>query len=261
MDLVDTHCHIHFPDYRLDPDKVVKAAKQSGVTGLICVGCTIEDSQAGIEFAAGRAGIYASIGLHPHEAEKYMSDSASRDKLAELVPKPKVIAIGECGLDYFYDFSPKEAQQELFKFQLDLAKKQNLPMIFHVREAFDDFWRIYDQYSPIRGVVHSFSAGPSELTGILDRKLYVGLNGIMTFTKKTDQLAAAKAVPLKNLLLETDAPYLTPYPYRGTINQPKYVRNVAEFLSSLRGEGLEQLASATTKNAADLFGVELWSKS
>jgi TatD DNase family protein len=256
MNLVDSHCHIHFPDYKLDPDEVVKAARLSGVTGMICVGCSLSDSRRGIDFVAGRPGLYASIGLHPHEAEKYVHDQASLDKFAELAGQPKVVAVGECGLDFFYDYSPRRDQIELFQFQLELAKSRDLPLIFHVRDAFADFFKIVDRVGGIKGVVHSFSAGPAELAQILERNFYVGLNGIMTFTKKADQLAAAKAVPLSSMLLETDSPYLTPYPYRGTINQPKHVRDVAIFLSDLRGESLDQLASATTKNATDLFGAD-----
>jgi TatD DNase family protein len=256
MSLVDTHCHIHFSDYKLDPLEVVKAARGAGVNGMVCVGCDLASSLGAINFAAGKEGIYASIGLHPHEANKYAGDEAAKKQFAQLVGRPKVVAVGECGLDYFYEFSPREDQIKLFKFQLDLAKRCDLPAIFHIREAFDDFWSIFDSYSGVRGVVHSFSAGPKELTGIIDRGLYVGLNGIMTFTKKPEQLEAAKTVPLERLLLETDSPYLTPSPYRGTINQPKNVRIVAKFLSNLRGESLEGLATATTKNAARLFGAE-----
>jgi TatD DNase family protein len=256
MNLVDTHCHIHFADYGLDREQAVKDARANDVGGMICVGCTLENSRSGIDFAISHPGIYASIGLHPHEAKKYVHDQTALAEFSSLAAKPKVVAVGECGLDYFYNFSPRQEQKELFKFQLDLARMNKLPVIFHIREAFDDFWNIYDRYPDVQGVVHSFSAGTAELKEILYRHLLVGLNGIMTFTKNADQLAAAKAIPLSSLLLETDSPYLTPYPYRGNINQPKHVRDVALFLSNLRGESLQELASATTKNAARLFGAE-----
>lgn len=255
MELTDTHCHVHFPDYELDPHEVIKNATSAGVTRLICVGCTLPDSQAGIEMAKNHPNIWASIGLHPHEASVYVHDHHALQQFRDLAHKPKVIAIGECGLDYYYEHSTKEDQKKLLRFQLDLAAEHNLPLIFHVRDAFDDFWPIFDEYRGLRGVIHSFTAGRKELEQILERSLYVGLNGIVTFTKNVEQLEAAKALPLEKLLLETDAPFLTPTPYRGTICEPKHVRVTASYLSTLRGESLEHLAAVTTQNARDLFKI------
>ncbi len=255
MEFIDTHCHIHFADYELDADEVIAAAKKDDVAGMICVGCTLQDSQASIEMAAKHSGVWASVGLHPHEAKKYVNDSFKLQKFRDLVDSPKVVAIGECGLDYYYEHSSKTDQQKLLRLQLDLAAEHHLPVIFHVRDAFSDFWPVFDSYKDLRGVVHSFSAGRRELDQILSRDLYVGLNGIMTFTKDDEQLEAAKALPLQKLLLETDAPFLTPVPFRGMICEPKHVRVTASFLSDLRGEGLEQLAAASTQNARELFNI------
>jgi len=141
--------------------------------------------------------------------------------------------------------------------QIRVGLDSRLPFIFHIREAFADFWPIFDEYKISRGVVHSFSAGPKELEQILSRGLYVGLNGIMTFTKDDQQLQAAELVPLNKLLLETDAPFLTPVPYRGQTCQPKHVLDTAKFLADLRGEDLQDLAAATTANAAELFNIEI----
>lgn len=253
MQFVDTHCHIHFRDYPLDPKEVMAAAHKDGVKQLICVGCTLVDSEDGVKFAQAHDSAWAAIGLHPHEAKMYVEDDGALQRFRSLATEKKVVAIGEIGLDYHYHHSSSDDQQQLLRFQLDLAVEHKLPVIFHIREAFDDFWHIFDTYQGIRGVVHSFSAGPEELEQILARGLYVGLNGIMTFTKDARQLAAAKAVPLEKLLLETDAPFLTPKPFRGTICQPKHVRVTAEFLSSLRGESVEEIAKATTENAQKLF--------
>ena len=220
------------------------------------MGCTLSDSQAGVEMAGRHKNIWASIGLHPHEGAIYVHDTHALQQFRELAKHIKVVAIGETGLDYHYMHSSKEDQRKLLRFQLDLALEHNLPLIFHVREAFDDFWRILDDYKGVRGVVHSFSSHMVDLDQILKRGLYVGLNGIMTFTKDKEQLAAAKAIPLEKLLLETDAPFLTPTPYRGTICQPKHVVVVAEFLSSLREEQLNALAEQTTHNAQTLFGLK-----
>jgi TatD DNase family protein len=255
MEFTDTHCHIHFTDYGLDPDEVLLRAQADGVTRVICVGCRLDDSQGAIAFAKRYKNVWASIGLHPHEASVYVHDHHALQQFAELVSQPKVVAIGEIGLDYYYQHSPREAQEKLLRFQLDLAVAHNKPVIFHIRDAFTDFWRIFDEYPSVRGVVHSFSATETELQQILERNLYVGLNGIMTFTKNEAQLAAAKAVPLSKMVLETDAPFLTPTPFRGKICESKHVVVTAHFLASLRVESLEALASSTTQNARDLFGI------
>lgn len=253
MEFIDTHCHIHAADYTLDADAVIKDAASMGVTRLLCVGTDENDSALAVDFVQSRPNIWASVGLHPHDA-KLGQDAF--DALAVLADKPKVVAIGECGLDYYYNHSAKEDQITALKFQIELALKHNLTMIFHVRDAFDDFWPIFDSYSDIRGVVHSFTATEADLTEVLTRDLYVGLNGIMTFSKNEQQLAAAKMVPIDKLVIETDAPFLTPVPLRGKINEPKNVVLTAEFLSRLRGEKLEDFAVATTNNAIDLFNLK-----
>ncbi len=254
-EFIDTHCHIHFPDYQLDPDEVRATAADEGVNRLICVGCTLKDSTLAIEYAARHEDVWATIGLHPHEADRYVHDHEALQKFRSLANKPKVVAIGEIGLDYYYEHSLRENQQKLLRFQLDLAKEHNLPVIFHIRDAFDDMWPIIDEYPDIRGVVHSFTATERELDQAVKRGLYIGLNGIMTFTKDRLQLAAAKKVPLDRLLLETDAPFLTPVPFRGKVCEPRHVVLTATFLSDLRGESLEEIAAATTQNARNLFDI------
>lgn len=271
MEFVDTHCHIQEaaqasgePFIRekwekggfTDPSQLIENAVADGVTRLICVGTTLPDSQQAVALAAQDPRCWASIGLHPHEAQKYVNDTDKLQKFCNLIVEERVVAVGECGLDYYYNHSPKADQEKLLRFQLDLAVEHGLPLIFHVRDAFDDFVRIFDEYQGLRGVVHSFSAHREELDQILERGLYVGLNGIMTFAKDQGQLSAAAAVPLDKLVLETDAPFLTPVPYRGKICEPKHVRVTAEFLSKLRGESLEELAQTTTENARNLFGLD-----
>lgn len=271
MNLTDTHCHIHEATRALagpdptrslwakaadaNPDHIINRAAEAGVTRLICVGTTLEDSAVAVDFVASRQQAWASIGLHPHEAKDYAGHPAKLHEFAALATKPKVVAVGECGLDYYYNHSSKADQAKILRFQIELALQHNLPLIFHVRDAFDEFWPIFDSYQGLRGVIHSFSAGRQELDQILARGLYVGLNGIMTFTKHAQQLDAARAVPLDRLLLETDAPFLTPHPFRGTICEPKHVQVTANFLAKLRSESLPDLAQATTSNARTLFGL------
>lgn len=254
LELVDTHCHIQFPDYGLDPAEAITNAEQVGVTRMIAVGCALPDTKAAVQMAAQYPQVWASIGLHPHEAKEYVNDSDALQEFHGLASKPRVVAVGEIGLDFYYNHSDKDDQIKLLRYQLTVAQEHDLPVIFHVRNAFDEFWPIYDEFKP-RGVIHSFSAGMVELEQILTRGLHVGLNGIMTFTKQAEQLEAAKAVPLDKLVLETDAPYLTPAPYRGTMCEPKHVAVTAGFLSNLRGESLETLARETTANVHRLFGL------
>jgi len=255
IEVVDTHCHIHSPDYELNADNVIRTAEADGVTRLLCVGTTYEDSKEAIDFVRQREHCWATIGLHPHESAVYARDEMTLGHFASLVAEPKVVAVGETGLDFYYNHSTKEDQIKILKFQLDLAHRHQLPLILHIRDAFEDFWPIFDLFPKLKGVVHSFSATTKEMEQVLRRGLYVGLNGIMTFTKDEKQLEAAKMVPLGKLLLETDAPFLTPVPFRGKICEPKHVRVTAEFLADLRGESLEKLAAATTHNAVKLFGI------
>lgn len=252
MEFVDTHCHIHSADYTLDESDVRKRATEAGVTRLICVGTDESDSARAVEYASDKQHVWASIGLHPHDA-KLGEDAFC--KLALLADKPKVVAVGECGLDYFYNHSSKQDQEKALHVQMQLALDHDLPMIFHVREAFDDFWPIFDQYKGLKGVVHSFTASITELDQVLSRGLYVGLNGIMTFTRDEQQLEAAQRIPLDRLLLETDAPFLTPKPLRGKVNESKNIILIGEFLARLRHESLEQLAAVTSHNAQQLFDV------
>ena len=255
ISLVDTHCHIQFADYPLDTDEVLEAAKAAGVDRMLCVGCTLEDSKAAIAFAQLYPQISASIGLHPHEAKEYVSNQAALQSFRDLAGKPRVVAVGEIGLDFYYNHSSKEDQEKMLRWQLEMGLEHNLPFIFHVRDAFSDFWRILDDYRGVRGVVHSFTAARPELEDALRQGLYIGLNGIMTFTKDQVQLEAAKAVPNDRLVLETDAPFLTPSPFRGKVCEPKHVLETATFLAQLRGQTVEELADFTTNNSKKLFSL------
>jgi TatD DNase family protein len=267
--LVDTHCHIQSIGTQagekttrqlwgkaagLTADKVIADATEHGVTRLICVGCDYQDSRLAVDFAQQKANCWASIGIHPHEAQHHLSDKMLTD-FADLRKQPKVVAIGECGLDYYYEHSPKQDQLKILEFQLALAQEADLPVIFHVREAFDDFWPVFKQFKGLRGVLHSFTDSAANLAKALDQGLYIGVNGIATFTKDQEQLAVYKSVPQDRLLLETDAPFLTPTPFRGSINEPKRVGVIADFMAELRSENRADLAAQTTDNARSLFGI------
>jgi TatD DNase family protein len=247
--LVDTHCHIH-ETYELPLEEVLERAAEAGVNEYICVGTAEESSKQAIDFATSHPSAYAAIGVHPHETKDGYS------KIAEFAgSSPKIVAIGEIGLDYFYTHSPREVQMEALEAQIQIALKNNLPIIFHVREAFDDFWPIFDKYPGVRGELHSFTDSQENLQKALERGLYIGVNGISTFTKDEAQKATFDAIPLDRLLLETDAPFLTPAPFRGKVNEPAYVKLVAEYHANRRGLSLEEIADATTANARALFNL------
>lgn len=272
LDFVDTHCHIHELAEKVTPthdrwfsdnaertaESVLAAAHAAAVNRFICIGTTLKDSELAVNFAAQYDEVFASVGIHPHEATPHLEDG-SYAKLADLLkgdlPSKKIVAIGEIGLDYFYTHSPREDQIKLLRFQIELALEHDLPISFHVREAFADFWPIFDSYTGIRGVLHSFTDDALQLHEALSRGLFIGVNGIATFGKDHVRDEVNRSVPLDRLLLETDAPYLTPHPFRGKICESKHVAVTAEFLASLRGESLEMLSTATTANALQLFGL------
>lgn len=248
--LIDTHCHIHEVDFPLPITDVLSHAAEAGVDTLICVGTGEASSQAAIDFADAHPQTRASIGVHPHDTKDGYGVVA---KLAGS--SDKIIAVGEIGLDYFYTNSPKELQIQALKDQIEVALAHDLPIIFHVREAFDDFWPIFDAYPGIRGELHSFTDSKANLDTALAKGLYIGVNGISTFTKDDAQKAMFDSIPLDRLLFETDAPFLTPAPFRGKVNEPAFVRNVAEYHANRRGISLETIATATSENARKLFAL------
>jgi len=248
--LIDTHCHIHEADYPLDAVETLKRAFDNGVERLICVGTNEESSRQAVTFAAKHDGVFAAIGVHPHDTKDGWGDIA---RLAD--PVHSVVAVGEIGLDYFYTHSPREVQIKALEEQIDLALKHDLPIIFHVREAFDDFWPIFNNFSGIRGVLHSFTDNQANLDIGLGHGLYVGVNGISTFTRDIDQKAVFTTIPLGRLLLETDAPFLTPSPLRGKVNEPAFVKNIALFHAADRNISFEEVARATNTNACALFAL------
>jgi len=249
MKLIDTHCHIHSSDYKLNADEVYKRAIEDGISKMICVGTSVEDSRLAVEFASKHDDIFASIGVHPHEAKHGI------EGLQELVNENEVVAVGEIGLDYFYSHSEHATQIDVFEQQLQLASDNNLPVIFHVREAFDDFWPVLDNFPGICGVLHSFTDSTANLEKALEHGLYIGVNGISTFTKDADQQAMFAQIPLDSLLLETDSPYLTPKSRRGNVNEPVFVREVAEYISTAQSTPVDELAARTTRNATNLFHI------
>jgi len=247
MQLTDTHCHIHESSYPLASRDVLARAHEAGVTRMICVGTNEKSSEEAAAFAQNHEGVYFSIGVHPHDTKD------GWEKLEALTKAPKLVAVGEIGLDYFYTHSPREVQLAALEAQLDLALQHDLPVIFHVREAFADFWPVFDNFKGIKGELHSFTDTLEHLEQALKRGLFIGVNGISTFTKSEAQRAMFASIPLERLLLETDAPFLTPAPFRGKVNEPAFVRQIAEFHAQVRDISLDQIAHVSTANAQTLF--------
>ena len=264
--MIDTHCHIHdFSTYKYVcgtkkadsadymPEKLVERARENGVSKLICVGTTMEDSRRARDFVnefSGKMKIFWAYGIHPDESEKMEEvsfEKIEKDFLAGSLP----VAIGEIGLDFHNDRSNKEVERQiaLFRKMLKLAKKYQLPAIFHVREAFDEFFRVVDEFRGISGVVHSFSDSEEVMEKCLERGFYIGVGGVTTFRKK------APLPPLKRILLETDAPFLTPVPHRKEVNEPYYVRATAEFLVKRYEISADEIIARADKNAKKLFGI------
>jgi TatD DNase family protein len=256
MEFVDSHCHLHFDRYAADREQVFDGAVQAGVTRIVNVGCSLDDSERAIAFAADHKNVWATAGAHPHDSAAFLKQPGAPERLKNLLTRPKIVAVGEIGLDYYHQHTSLPEQETAFRRQIEIGLPGGLPFVFHVRDAWKDFWRIFDSYQTLRGVVHSFSSTVKDLDEALGRGLYVGLNGIMTFTRDQGQLQVAKAVPLDKLLLETDAPFLTPKPFRGERCEPRHVVLVGEFLAQLRQESLSQLAAATTTNAVSLFNLD-----
>ncbi len=251
--LTDTHCHIHEAGYPLDVGDVMSRAHSMGVGKMICVGTDNTTSDEAVNFARNHENVWASVGAHPHDAKDGFERVVELLRLRD--EHSSIVAVGEIGLDYFYTHSPREVQIAAFEAQLQMAYEAKLPVIFHVREAFDDFWPIFSNFRGLRGVLHSFTDNTSNLERGLSEGLYIGLNGISTFTKDENQQKIFDSIPETHMLFETDAPFLTPSPHRGKVNEPAFVRYVAEHHASRRGVELEHLARVTSANASTLFGV------
>lgn len=281
--MIDTHAHLDFKEFDLDREKVIKRFFVAGGEKLINVGCDLASSERSIELAEKHKNIFASIGVHPHDAEK-LSEEALK-KLEGLITKKKVIAVGEIGLDFFSPpaggFTPREIQTEAFKMQLELAQKHKKPVIIHCREAYVDLLEILKSYkiSGWRGVTHCFLGSWQIAEELIKMGFYIGFTGAITYAKKpkivkapllqdidlaesliTDEVEpeiykVIKNTPLDRILIETDCPYLAPVPHRGKRNEPAFVSHVAKKIAELKGISVKKIEKATSENARKLFGI------
>jgi TatD DNase family protein len=256
MDLIDSHAHIDFPQFAEDREAMLERARAAGVRTLLAIGSGPgpEKLDAAIPFAEQHDWIYATVGTHPHEAKKLTS--AHLDQLATLAQHPRVIAYGEIGLDYFYDHSPREVQQRVFREQMDVAAKAKLPIVIHCRDAWSDCLDMLEnnwRQTGLAGILHCFTSTLEDAKRGLDMGFLISFAGNSTYPKAQNLRDVAKALPLENLLIETDAPFLAPQPYRGKRNEPAYVGEVAKALASVRNLAADEVASATAENFRRFF--------
>jgi len=253
----DTHVHLDFPHFDADRPEVLKRARQAGVKWMVNPGADLASSRRAVQLAASCEGVFAAVGIHPHDARTWTNESW--EELRFLTQHPKVVAIGEIGLDYYRDRSPRDVQVSAFRRQIELAEELRLPAIIHARESHNDVLSILEERrragSRLKGVFHAFSGGVDEARRVLDLGFFIGVGGPVTFHNARRLVEIIPTLPVDRLLVETDCPYLAPHPYRGQRNEPAYVRLVIDRLAEIVGCGAPTIARQTTLNAHGLFGL------
>ena len=252
MTFIDSHCHLDSAEFDSDRDAVIRRALDAGVERMVVIGAGNgpPDLEAGIRLADAYDALYATVGIHPHDAAK-ANDEALR-RFEALLTHPKVIAAGEIGLDYHYDFSPRDVQRSVFEQQLEIARAAGKPVVIHTREAWEDTLSILRQrITP--GVLHCFTGGMEEAQAALELGYYLSIGGIVTFANAAKVRHTAAQAPLERILIETDAPYLAPVPKRGQRNEPAFIVETARKIAELRGQTLDEVGRATTRNFERLF--------
>lgn len=255
MEIFDTHCHLNSRQFDGDRSEVLRRAIDAGVTRILVVGYDLPSSRMAVDLADEVPGIYAAVGVHPHDA-KLLNEGVLKE-LERLTESRKVVAIGETGLDYFRDLSPRTVQRDAFRLQLKLAKAKRLPVVIHDRNAHDEVLSILNEESvrEIPVILHCFSGDERILKRCMERGYYVSFSGSITYQNPEKVHTLVQAVDEEKMLVETDAPYLAPEPYRRRRNEPAYVRTVTERLAQLRGTSLKRMAEITSRNALRAFGL------
>jgi TatD DNase family protein len=255
--LVDSHCHIDGDQFDGDRDEVVRRAREAGVAAMLNIGTgdpRTDDFRRAVAVAEKYDNVYASVGVHPHDAKLY--DDAAEEQLLGLAKSEKVIAWGEIGLDFYYDHSPREIQIEVFRRQIRTARSLELPIIIHSRDADDETVEILTEecsWQGFRGIMHCFGGTPKMAEELMKIGFLISFAGNVTFKKADNLRASARVVPVDRMLVETDCPFLTPVPLRGTRNEPSFVVHTANFLAELKGVSADVLAETTTRNFLDFF--------
>ncbi len=251
--ITDSHCHVWWDQFDEDRDLVLQRARDAGVERMVVVGTDVETSLASLDLAAREAELFGTAGIHPHDAAKF--DEGTRRSIEALCQRPDCVAVGETGLDWFKEWAPREAQLASFRWHLELARTLDKPVIIHSREAHEDTLELVRGCPGVRGVMHCFVMGPEELPHYVDAGLHISFSGIVTFKGSAANQEAARRCPEELLLVETDAPFLAPAPYRGKRNEPAFCAETLRFVAELRGVSVDHLARVTTENASRLFGL------
>lgn len=249
--LIDTHTHVHGAEFDSDRELALNRARAAGVAACLAIGTEVADSRRAADLAAKQPDVFASVGVHPHEAAG-LSDQGL-EELSRLAAGDRVVAFGEVGLDFYYEHSPKDIQRRRFSDQIDIAARLGLPLVIHTRDAWDDTFRILDERRHGGGVFHCFTGTREHADEAIRRGFFVSFSGIVTFNKAQALQAVAREVSLDRVLVETDCPFLAPVPHRGTRNEPAFVALVAQKIAELRGLSAEEVARATTENARRCF--------
>jgi len=247
--MIDTHCHLYDQKLINNLDEIITNAKNANIAKMICIGDSIKTSKQSIKISEQYKQIYASFGIHPHEAKK--ASNLYLDTIKKNSSHAKVVAIGEIGLDYHYNFSEPKIQKLIFREQLELAKELDLPVVVHCRDADEDLYNVISESKHSKGVIHCFASDVNFAKKIIDLGYYISFTGMITFVKNLESVI--KEIDLKHILIETDSPYLAPVPYRGKTNQPAYVIQVAEKISNIKKISVQEIDNTTTKNALLLF--------
>jgi TatD DNase family protein len=257
-DIIDSHCHLDFPDYGAELPEVLARARAAGIVRMICIGSgrDIGSARSSVALAAREPDVYASVGIHPHDVAHMTEETWA--ELEQLARAPRVVGVGETGLDYYYDHSPRDDQRRAFRRFIALGRAARQPIICHIRDAHEEAAEILaaEQAADVGGVIHCFTGGPADARRYLDLGFHLSLSGILTFKTAGPIREAAVAAPLDRLMVETDAPYLAPIPYRGKRNEPSYVVETLALLAELRGISFDDAAAATTANARRVFSLD-----
>lgn len=255
--MIDTHCHLDFEDFAAELPDVLARARAAGVAAFLCIGSgkDTQSARGAVALAQAEDDVWAAVGVHPHDAAGMTE--ADWQELEALGQKPRVVAIGETGLDYHYDHSPRDVQQQAFRRFIDLSRRLRRPVISHVRDAHEDAHSILkdERAEETGGVIHCFTGGVEDARGYLDRGQMLSFSGILTFKNAEPIREAARFAPLDRILVETDSPYLAPIPYRGKRNEPAYVVETLKCLAACKNVDLETAARVTSENARRLFGL------